>query len=200
MDTGEGSVTRWLRDVEEGDEDARTELWKRYYRRLARLVRPALSGCRAAGDESDVAQQAFMHFFDGIEEGRFGELQGRDALWRLLVVLARRKSVDWLRSELAQKRGGAGRRATALDEQELLSEEPAPEMIPTMLDELRHMLTILREVNPELALIAAKRCEGQETAEIARSLGIGQRKVQRKLQVVRILVGSDWERRFGHSP
>ena len=34
---GEGSVTRWIGDVKEGDRDAMERLWSRYFQRLAVL-------------------------------------------------------------------------------------------------------------------------------------------------------------------
>lgn len=58
---GDGSVTRWIGDVKEGDRDAMERLWSRYFERLAVLARKRLSAGRhpaGAADEEDVALSA----------------------------------------------------------------------------------------------------------------------------------------------
>ena len=49
------------------------------------------STCRRAADEEDVALSAFDSFCRGAEQGRFPQLDGRDDLWHLLVVITVRK-------------------------------------------------------------------------------------------------------------
>ena len=55
---GEGSVTRWIGDIKEGDREAMERLWSRYFQRLATLARKRLTASRRlAGpvNEEDVA-------------------------------------------------------------------------------------------------------------------------------------------------
>jgi RNA polymerase sigma factor (sigma-70 family) len=192
-----GSVTHWLNQLQEGDSAAATALWERYFRQLAAVVRSQLAAkARQAGDESDVALSAFQSFFRDVQDGRFPDLSGRDELWRVLVVIARRKAISWLRHEYAQRRGGGKVQAAALLE-EIAGSEPTPEFAATLLDELQHLLDLLRAEDSTLALIAARKCEGFSNQEIAAELSVSVRTIERKLQRIDILLSEDIQRRFG---
>src|SRR5256885_9031522 len=105
----EGSVTRWLTALKGGDAAAAQPLWERYHRRLVALAREKLRAARRrAADEEDVVQSAFHSFFCGVARGRFPQLNDRDNLWRLLVVITARKALDQLAHEHAKRRGGFG--------------------------------------------------------------------------------------------
>ena len=55
MSVDEG-VTRWLRELEAGDQDAARLLWQRYYRELVELARARLGQTpRRIADEEDIA-------------------------------------------------------------------------------------------------------------------------------------------------
>src|SRR5262245_35266235 len=105
----EGSVTRWLEKAQAGDNEAAQQLWQRYFGRLVGLARARLRGlARSLADEEDVALSAFDSFYRGVERGRFPQLNDRDDLWRLLVVITARKAANLIRDESRQKRGGGG--------------------------------------------------------------------------------------------
>ena len=92
-----GSVTRWVAALKAGDAAAAQPLWERYHRQLVALARRKLDASRRrAADEEDVVQSAFHSFFRGVARGRFPQLNDRDNLWRLLVVITARKAVDQL--------------------------------------------------------------------------------------------------------
>lgn len=191
-----GSVTQWLIQLQGGNADAASALWERYFRQLAAVVRTHLAAkARVAGDESDVALSAFHSFFANVQEGRFSDLSGRDQLWRILVVIARRKAISWLRHEYAQRRGGGKVQAAALLD-EIAGSEPTPELAATLLDELQHLLNLLRAEDATLALIAARKCEGSSNQEIAAELSVSVRTIERKLLRIDILLSEDIERRF----
>jgi len=192
-----GSVTEWLVQMQEGDPEAARVLWERYFQQLAAVVRGQLSAkARVAGDESDVALSAFHSFFRDVQDGRFPNLQGRDQLWRVLVVIARRKAISWLRHEYAQRRGG-GKVEGNLLLNEIAGSEPTPELAATLLDEVQHLLDLLRSEDPTLALIATRKCEGFSNQEIAEELSVSVRTIERKLLRIDILMSEDIERRFG---
>src|SRR4051794_19314501 len=88
---GAGTVTIWIGDLKAGGEVAAQPLWERYFDRLVREARKVLRHRRAAKDEEDAALSAFNSFYEGIKRGRFPRLSDRDDLWRLLVVITRRK-------------------------------------------------------------------------------------------------------------
>ena len=89
------------------------QIWERYFRRLVGLAREKLRGTRCgAADEEDVALSVFDSFCRGLEEGRFPNLQDRDNLWKVLVVLTARKAlrlVQYERRQKARRRQGSGR-------------------------------------------------------------------------------------------
>jgi len=76
---------------------------------MVRLARKRLeSARRGVADEEDVALSAFKSFCLGAQNGRFPQLMDRDSLWPLLVAITANKSVDLIRHENRQKRGGTG--------------------------------------------------------------------------------------------
>ena len=106
------SVTDWIVQLKAGDPQASQRLWERYVDRLVRLARIKLGRTpRRVADEEDVAQSAFDGFFRGVEEKRFPQLDDRDGLWQVLVMLTDRKTIDHRRRELAGKRGASAGQA-----------------------------------------------------------------------------------------
>ena len=86
-----------------------------YFDRLAGLARRILHNApRCATDEEDVALSAFDSFCRGIEGGRYPELTDRESLWRLLVVITRRKAFDLIGAENRLKNGGGKKQAPLL--------------------------------------------------------------------------------------
>src|SRR6516164_8814650 len=75
----EGSVTRWIGQLQAGDPAAVQQLWQRYFQRLVVLARKKLRGSpRRVADEEDVALSAFDSFCRQAEKGRFPQLLDRD--------------------------------------------------------------------------------------------------------------------------
>ena len=76
---------------------------------MADLARTRLRAARlkdAGGDEEDAALSAFESLYAGLANGKFPQLNDRDDLWRLLVVITSRKVLLQARRQLRQKRGG----------------------------------------------------------------------------------------------
>ena len=190
--SSDGSVTRWLGQLQAGDPAAAQELWQRYFQRLVALARQKLQGApRRAADEEDVALSAFHSFCRNAERGRFPQLLDRDSLWRLLVVLTARKAAHQRRDEQRQKRGGGVtvQTETSADEDEgsilgqVLSREPTPEFAALVTEECRRLLHSLND--SELEAVALARMEGYGIDEIAERLGYAPRSIKRKLQLIR---------------
>lgn len=195
MTGDEGSVTRWIGDLQEGDlDEAARQLWGRYFERLARLAQGKLQASpRGVADEEDVALSAFNSFFEGATAGRFPQLGSRDDLWRLLVTITARKASNQRRNEHRLKRGmgrvvgegnldqgnpdGAGAMA------QMLGGEPTPEFAALVAEECRLRLDSLRD--EALREVALMRMEGYTNDEIAARLGTSLRSVERKLEVIR---------------
>src|SRR5437762_13899261 len=188
-----GSVTLWISQLQAGDRVAAQALWERYFQRLVGLARQKLKGTRrAAADEEDVAVNAFDSFCRGAEEGRFPQLHDRDDLWQLLVAITAHKTVDLLRYQSRQKRGGGA----VLDEaalatcahgemnvaglEQILGREPSPEFALQVAEECQRLLDRLDD--DRLRSIALRKMEGYSNQEIAEQLHCASRTVARKLQ------------------
>jgi len=66
----EGSVTRWIHQLQAGDRAAAQELWNRYFQRLVGLARCKLQGAqRRAADEEDVVLRRLRELFPGSRAG-----------------------------------------------------------------------------------------------------------------------------------
>jgi DNA-directed RNA polymerase specialized sigma24 family protein len=188
-----GSVTRWIFDLQAGDQAAAQALWERYFARLVRLARAKLQGGRRAADEDeeDAALSAFQSFCTGAAHGRFPALADRDDLWRLLVVITARKAYAQVRRHARLKRGGgagrAGGRAADDDRQAeldlIVGSEPTPEFAALVAEQFARMLDSLGD--DTLRQVALCRMEGYNRDEIADRLGCARRTVARRLDLIR---------------
>jgi RNA polymerase sigma factor (sigma-70 family) len=190
------SVTTWIGLLRGGDHEAAQRLWERYFGRLVTFARGKLHGVtRRAADEEDVALSAFHSFCQAAQ--RFPQLNNRDDLWQVLVMLTARKAYQERREQQALKRGGAmdGPRAAgtaAVELDEIVGEEPTPEFAASVAEQFEVLLAKLPE--PELRQIARLRLEEYTTEEIAEQLGIAERTVRRKLALIRSYWENDAER------
>jgi DNA-directed RNA polymerase specialized sigma24 family protein len=193
-----GSVTRLVGGVQAADKDAVQQLWERYFQKLARLAKQKLRGVqRRAADEEDVALSALDSFFAGARRERFPKLRDRHDLWRLLVVITKRKAADLAVLQGRKKRGGGAVRGdSALSDatsanaggfDHVPDDEPTPDFIVMMAEECQRLLDRLG--SDELRDVARWRMEGYTNAEIATKLGCVEGTVERKVRVIR----SVWE-------
>jgi len=190
-----GSVSRWIAALKRGDRAAAQPLWKRYYHQMVALARKMLTSVRRhAADEEDVVQNAFCTFFHAVAQGRFPELDDRDGLRRLLVVITTNKALRQLKHEHRLKRGGAladlnGPYAPALDDDAALmrvaAAEPAPDFAAQVAEDYQRLLDVLDDKT--LRQVAVWKMEGYSNHEIADKLACSLRTVARKLEAVRIL-------------
>ena len=92
------SITVWLEEIKQGNDDAARRLWERYFPDLVKLARRALAGVpRRMEDEEDVALSAIDSFCRAADQGRFPNLNDREGLWRLLSRITQRKAIDLIR-------------------------------------------------------------------------------------------------------
>ena len=197
-----GSVSRWIVALQGGNVSAAQPLWKRYHRRLAGVARKMLrSASRAALDEEDIVQNVFHSFFRAVMRGRFPQLEDRDSLWRLLVVITVNKTLRQLNHERRQKRGGtaaadprdAKTRDPEAQERELLqvaAPEPAPDFAAQLKEQYGRLLEVLEDLT--LRRVAVWKMEGYGNDEIAAMLGCSRRTVARKLDSIRVLWSQCW--------
>jgi RNA polymerase sigma factor (sigma-70 family) len=195
--SSEGSVTRWVAALKGGDAAAAQPLWERYHRRLVDLARQKLRASRRReADEEDVVQSAFHSFFQGVSRGRFPQLNDRDNLWRLLVVITARKALDQLAHERSKRRGGGTAPGESRiypgepgwDEaavEQVVGEEPTPEFAAQVAEQYQRLLDLLGDET--LRRVAVWKMEGLTNDEIAGRLDCSRRTVARKLDTIRII-------------
>jgi DNA-directed RNA polymerase specialized sigma24 family protein len=191
----EDDVTRWIRQLAEGDQAAAQNIWSRYYAQLVRLARRKLrADQRRMADEEDVALSAFNSFYQGVVAGRFPKLDDRQDLWKLLVTITARKAASYARREHRQKRGGGQVRGESVfvgaassrrvgDINAVAGAEPTPEFAALVAEECRRLLDCLD--SESLRQIALMKLEGHNTLEIAQKLDCARETVQRKLRRIR---------------
>jgi DNA-directed RNA polymerase specialized sigma24 family protein len=202
-DDSQGSITRWIADLKQGDLGAANGLWERYFTRMVELARTRLRGSRgrdAGSDEEDAALSAFDSLCAGLARGRFPQLGDREDLWRLLVVITTRKVMAQTRRQLREKRGGGSVRPAAdladpgPDEEDHLlaravGSEPTPEFAAMVAEEYRRLLERLDD--DVLRKVAVLRMEGHTSDEIAEKLGCARRTVARQLALIRRILTID---------
>lgn len=184
-DPVQGSVTFLFAKVRQGDAEAFTPLWDRFFPRLVGLARKRLSGRAAASDDAeDAAQAALISFWSQIRSGEYLQDLCRGSLWNLLATITVRKVGKQLRNEGAARRG-EGRVLPAAD---LAGTESLADMLTVLpTQELDVQAAELMESLPEdLQQIAILRLFGHSTDEIADQLDCSRRKIQRKLEIVRL--------------
>jgi DNA-directed RNA polymerase specialized sigma24 family protein len=191
----DGSVSLWINQLKDGDDVAVQKLWHAYFHRLVALARTKLRGTRRrAEDEEDAALSAFDSFCRGAEHGRFPQLNNREDLWRLLVMITARKAYDLAEREGRLKRGsGQVRGDSAVGDpsdstsargwEEIAGNEPTPEFAAQAVEEYRRLLEQLGD--DELRAIAVWKMEGLSNEEIATRIGCAVPTVERRLRVIR---------------
>jgi DNA-directed RNA polymerase specialized sigma24 family protein len=186
----DGSITRLIVLLKEGERGAAQPLWDAYFQRLVSLARARLRGTsRAMADEEDVALSAFDSFCRRAERGLFPQLEDRDDLWQLLFVLTVRKAIGLARYQGRARRAG-GRVASLetlmdLDLEAVLGPEPTPDLAVQMTDEYQRLLDRLGDES--LRAVARWKMEGCTNREIAARLGCVEHTVERKLRSIRRL-------------
>ncbi len=188
----EGSVTNLLYRLRDGDPDATSRLWHRYFGALVRLARTRLPGtARRAADEEDIALSALDSFYRGEAAGRFHALEDRDDLWRLLATITLRKVRDAIEYEGRKKRGAGWSAESTVALDDLLAGGPSPEVAAQFADLLGHLFARLDD--DVLRRLAELKVLGHTEEEMAAMLNVSERTVRRKLDLIRRL----WEREVG---
>lgn len=194
-----GSVSHWILALKVGDSAAAQPLWERYYKQLIALARKKLNTVhRRAADEEDVVQNAFHSFFQAVGEGRFPQLENRDSLWRLLVVITANKALRQIEHNNRKKRGGGGTSGdqSSIETFSLLPDdeaailhcigaEPTPDFAAQVAEEYGRLLDLLGDHS--LRKVAIWKMEGYGNDEIAQMLDCSRRTVVRKLEAIRVL-------------
>jgi DNA-directed RNA polymerase specialized sigma24 family protein len=154
MSVDEG-VTRWLRQLEAGDQDAARLLWQRYYRELVELARARLGPTpRRIADEEDIALSVLHSLCEGAAKGQFAAVVNRRELWQLLATITVRKVINQQRLLKKQKRGGGRVRGDSVLQasdgdgwgagfDEILGDAATPEVLAIAVEEYQRLMRAL---------------------------------------------------------
>ena len=179
-----GTLTGIYRNLRAGDQSAVTELWNHFRHRLLALARKTLSGRHpCSSDAEDALQSAFVSFWQRSERGDFGEDLNRDDLWNLMGLITVRKALKLQRSERAQKRGG-DKTIESLPIEQISGKGSSVEFALTCEE-------LLGQLEPDIRIFAVLRMMGSKNREIAEQLGCTERKVERKLNLIRAAWSSE---------
>jgi DNA-directed RNA polymerase specialized sigma24 family protein len=175
------TVSQWLDQLKQGNDQAAHELWDRYQFRQIGIARKLLGDApRGAADEEDVALSAFHSFCVRAAEGKFPVLEDRDDLWKILATITVRKASRLARRERRRKGADVGGGM-----EDFSDDAPTPEFIATSKQEIRRLFELLDD--DLLRQVAYSKLEGDTNAQIAEAIGKSVPTVERKLRAIREL-------------
>jgi DNA-directed RNA polymerase specialized sigma24 family protein len=190
----DGSITQLFDQLRAGDHHAAEALCLRFFPRLLALAQRTLAGrAKRVADADDAVQSAFTSFCLRVRNGDF-MIQDREDLWNLLGAMTANKARMQTRRERAEKRGSGrvvGEDALRRDDGSQLPLDEAAAVLPTADFDL-HSEELLSQLEPELREFAILRLLGYRNREIAEMHDCTERKVERKLNLIRLRWQATW--------
>ncbi len=191
----EHSVTLFIRKLQEGDQSAATPIWNHFFTRLVADAHARLfPQVRRVTDGEDIAVAVFDSCFRGIAKGRFPNVQDRNNLWAILMMIAERKAINANRDAGAKIRGGGKVRGESVFRtggdssgpglDGLAGSEPDPQFADDVVEECE---VRIKGLPSDLAQVANLKLEGNTNIEIAKKLEISPATVDRRLERIRKL-------------
>jgi RNA polymerase sigma factor (sigma-70 family) len=177
-------LARWR----EGDQQAATELFRRYADRLIALARSRLSAQLARRvDPEDAVHSAYRSFFADVREGRYHLERGGD-LWQLLVTITLNKVRHQVERHTSGKRA-VGREQHYGSEDSLVAiqralgtREPSPPEALMLTDRVEQLM---RPLDAAQRRMLELRLQGYSLEEIAAAAQCSEATVRRLLDRVK---------------
>ena len=187
MDAGQ-SFSRLLVQLDEGDEEAYRELFRRFAARLRSLADTRLE-CRVKRlvDAEDVVQSAFRSFFVRQADGRFDH-ENWNTLWGLLVVIVLRKCqrknkyFRAARRDIAREKAASGSSDEVEFRWEAIDREPTPDEATQLVECIEQLLESENERGQSILL---HRLNNYKESEICELVGCSERTVRRVISRAR---------------
>ena len=188
-------VSVWIGQLKTADQSAARKVWEHFAAQLCTMARAKLhSDTRKLYDEEDAALSMFRSVCAGMVAGKFPDLNDRNSLWGLMLVITTQKISNRHRFDRQQRRDI---RRTVTDSvfchpddsrldfsrNALASREPTPEFAAEFAEICESLFKVLND--PELEQVVLLRMEGLTDLEIAAKTSCSRRTVQRRLEVVR---------------
>ncbi len=181
----DNDFNRLMDCLRRGDEDAASEVFRRFARRLIALARNQLdSWIRTRVEPEDVVQSVFRSFFTRFETGQF-HLGNWDNLWAVLTLITLRKCANRLEFWQAAKRD-LQREVNLAQPSDLLTKALARDPTPLEAAILSETVELLMKKMPEQdRAILSLHLQGCDIAAISAQVGRTERTVRRTLERVR---------------
>ena len=198
-----GSVTAQIPGLKAGDPQAEAWILNRYFQQVARAARIQLGASpRTAHDEEDVALSVFGQFLTRVKNNGFRQLNDRSDLHSILLMLTRRRAIDYFRRAMARRQHEVGESALSVDSArdgsdsrvslaEVAAVQPSQELVDEIAEEIRSLFAGISgtstpgRIDLHLDRIALMRLDGYTVAEIASELQCDPGTVYRRLDLIR---------------
>lgn len=100
MSNEQGSVTRWISQIREGQQEALDAFSKRYFSKIRNLAKSRLS----KPDSEEVANDVLIALTNSIASGKYPDLTDRTSLWYLILKITQRRVIALSRRDRARRR------------------------------------------------------------------------------------------------
>jgi len=182
------SLSVLFRKILTGENEALTELYQRLAQPLANVAERVLKG-RAGGrhDAEDIVQSVFTSFWQRARDRKYDSTLNRNQIWKLLATITARKALNRIRQQQAQKRGGGEvRLATDLQRRdgEAFDLAEFAAVLPSQEFDLA-CEELLSRLDQDCRAVAVLKAMNHTNHEIADILQFTDRKVERKLEIIR---------------
>jgi RNA polymerase sigma factor (sigma-70 family) len=177
-----GSVSQWIAQAKAGDELALAKLHQRYWPALVGLARQRLHGSPIPSDEDDIAQQAFLGFYEALKSQRVPKLVNRHQFLALLSHIVSCKACNQVTHERTARKGG-GRVQQGSAVMRLAEDSRNSPLEEAILNDCYRKY--VGNIPDSLLRFAELFLQGYTRQEIAEQMGCADRTVDRKLALVR---------------
>ena len=170
-------------------------LWDAFLPKLIVVIKAKLRNSQLrVTDEDDIAQNAMLSLFNGLQNKQFDTVRNSDELWKLLVTITARKIVAQQRYELAQKRGSGKVRGESVFNHPQASDLDGigqiidPNLLPESAENvLQTYAALLPDIGDENSLKTIMlRMEGFTNQEIAEKMACSVSRVEQRIAKVRL--------------
>jgi len=180
------TVESFVNSLRQGDPAAAQAVFDQYVDKMVAMARKRISQRLASRiDAEDVVQSVFRTFFHRTKEGQF-EFQDPEDICKTLARITMHKVFRQVAHHQAAKRDAGRELGSGDDSQDLVvnlvSREPSPEDTTALIDQMDHFLSTLK---PQEREILELRMQGFSTVDIAKRLGILDRKIRRLMERLR---------------
>lgn len=102
--SGEGSISEWIEGLKQGEQEAATRLWVRFFGQLKAIARQKLGAFPSpVVDHEDLALSTLFALMQGTQDGQFDHVGNRNDFWQLALVILSRKASNIRRAKIARK-------------------------------------------------------------------------------------------------